>query len=300
MDLPSIDDIPAEADDDAAEFIEYEISEGSVALDAEQFAAALAPASADIPAAPLRDEVTLVQIGELTLGVGQIAIIQSEPTTASGLLTQQVLGLSSVVAEGVALWGHPVARLRPAAIRALRQRVGVVPQRLQLLDKRSVFDNVALPLEIDGVASGELIERTEALLADFDLAKVASRAVGTLSFAMQQRVAFARACVRHPELVLADQPTLHQDEYGAMFVADQLELMRAHGAGCMIISNDERLLARARREGWAIYQLVGGMPVLIEVAARGFDIALDEDDAASPSAIDAVANFFDAPFSFAD
>lgn len=259
---------------DPNEFVEFEISEAHTA-----------PIAIAMPEA---DDVPLVGIGELSLAVGQIAVLRAAANAATSNIIQQILGLSSVAMEGVTLWGHPVERLRPAVIRSLRQRIGVVPQRLQLLDRRSVFDNVALPLEIDGVPSGELIERTEALLADFDLAKVAGRAVGTLSLAMQQRVAFARACVRHPELVLAEQPSLHQDDAGTAFIADQLELMRVHGATCLIVTCDERMLARASREGWAIYQLENGAPVVATEAAREVEVMFDEEDA-MPSTVDAMA-----------
>ncbi|MBK9072070.1 MAG: ATP-binding cassette domain-containing protein [Myxococcales bacterium] len=223
----------------------------------------------------------LLQIGTLALARGDVAILHAEAGAGSEQLIAQVLGLTSRAIEGVALWGHHVARLRPAAIRAMRQRIGVVPQRLQLLDRRSVFDNVALPLEIDGVTADELSARADELLQAFDLAKVAGRTVGSLSLAMQQRVAFARACIRRPELVLADHPTMHQDDAGVTFFADQLAVMRHLGATALVVTSDLRLLHRARAEQWAPYVLHDGLPVAAHAAARDVEF-LFESVATSP------------------
>ena len=129
--------------------------------------------------------------------------------------------------------------MRRGALPFLRRSLGVVLQNLMLLNDRSVLDNVALPALAAGLSHGVARERAQAALTRVELdPTLATLRPDALSGGEQQRVALARAIVNRPALVLADEPTAHLDDEGAMrllrlfeqfVVAGVTVLMATHG-----------------------------------------------------------------------
>jgi ABC-type ATPase involved in cell division len=144
-----------------------------------------------------------------------------------------------------------VARLRASSRTALRRRFGVVPQDLALVEDRSALANVALALEIDGVPRARRRHRAaEALRAVDAPADADAPAVSALPMAARQRVAWARAFVRNPDLLIADQPTSHQDADGAERFAALTAALAAAGTACVVLAREPHLVAAAARRDW--------------------------------------------------
>ena len=134
-------------------------------------------------------------------------------------------------------------------------RLAVVPQALGLVEELSVRENVALPLRLaagPGRATDDTSDqaaggRADALLEAFGLAGLAARSPSEVSLGQQQRAAVARALVLDPRLVLADEPSAHQD---AAWVQDVFSALReaAHaGAACLVATHDTDALVFADR-----------------------------------------------------
>jgi len=100
-----------------------------------------------------------------------------------------------------------VASLRPKALARHRRRLGAVFQDARLLSKKTVAENVALPLEADGINRAQIREQLEASLFLSGLEDLADRFPDQLSGGQRQQVAIARALVNHPQVILADEPT---------------------------------------------------------------------------------------------
>lgn len=139
-------------------------------------------------------------------------------------------------------WAAPAAPGGPAW-----SELATVPQALGLLDDLTVRENVALPvrLRLGRRATGG---RTEELLGLFGLAELADRSPSETSLGQQQRAAVARALVLTPQLVLADEPSAHQD---AAWVHDVFAALRQvvhdRGAACLVATHDPDALAFADR-----------------------------------------------------
>jgi len=126
--------------------------------------------------------------------------------------------------------------------------LATVPQALGLLEDLTVRENVALPVRL-GLGRRRAAEgRTEELLGLFGLAELADRSPSETSLGQQQRAAVARALVLTPQLVLADEPSAHQD---AAWVHDVFAALRQvvhdRGAACLVATHDPDALKFADR-----------------------------------------------------
>jgi ABC-type lipoprotein export system ATPase subunit len=126
--------------------------------------------------------------------------------------------------------------------------LATVPQALGLLDDLTVRENVALPVRLRLGRRRAAEGRTEELLGLFGLAELADRSPSETSLGQQQRAAVARALVLTPQLVLADEPSAHQD---AAWVHDVFAALRQvvhdRGAACLVATHDPDALQFADR-----------------------------------------------------
>ncbi len=193
-------------------------------------------------------------LAEVDLAIAPGEVVAVAAPAGAGATTLMRLLLGELTARGrVAFAGRDVARLRSSSRAALRRRLGVVPQDLGLIGRDTALANVALALEVCGVSAVIRAMRARTLLAAVEVD--ADLVVDRLSMAARQRVAWARAMVRSPDAVLADQPTCHQDADGAeqfaTLVAERAEL----GAACLILTRDPHLIAAGARRGWRMLAL---------------------------------------------
>jgi putative ABC transport system ATP-binding protein len=129
-----------------------------------------------------------------------------------------------------------------------RDAIGFVFQGFNLVPVMTVADNVDYPLFLAGVPAAERRERVAQVLAAVGLAEHADHRPDALSGGQRQRVAVARALIKRPTLVIADEPTASLDSHTAERV---LALMRerghAQGAAFLVATHDARLLRRCDR-----------------------------------------------------
>jgi cell division transport system ATP-binding protein len=144
--------------------------------------------------------------------------------------------------------GRDVARLTDESIPALRRNIGCVFQDFKLVPSWSVYDNVAIALEVLGLPSRVIRTRVGEALERVGLAGRGSDAAKVLSGGEQQRVAIARAIVGEPALVLADEPTGNLDPQLAIDILGLFEDIHEAGTTVLFATHDRTLLdVRPRR-----------------------------------------------------
>jgi len=129
-------------------------------------------------------------------------------------------------------------------------QLAVVPQRLGLIDELTVRENVTMPMRFGRGREGRgqpPHEDVDALLEELGLAQFAGRSPTETSIGEQQRTAIARAAVLSPSLLLADEPTGHQDEQWAKGVLGVIHRAAARGTCCLIATHNEEVLRFADR-----------------------------------------------------
>jgi putative ABC transport system ATP-binding protein len=124
--------------------------------------------------------------------------------------------------------------------------LAVVPQKLGLFDELTVRENLEYPARLAG-RQGELRERVDELMEDLAIAHLAARYPKETSLGEQQRTAVARALMLSPTLVLADEPTGHQDAVSERRVLDAFGRAAADGASCLIATHNVALAPRLDR-----------------------------------------------------
>jgi putative ABC transport system ATP-binding protein len=120
--------------------------------------------------------------------------------------------------------------------------LAVVPQDLGLLEELPIRENVELPLRLAGLLTSGARPRVDALLSGFGLEQLADRNPEEVSLGEQQRTALARALVTSPRLLLADEPTGHQDEGWARVVMRSLRLAAREGTGCLVATHNREAI----------------------------------------------------------
>lgn len=178
----------------------------------------------------------------LHIAAGEMAFL----TGRSGAGKSTVLKLIALLerpSRGVVLVnGQNTGTLAPRRIPAFRRQVGVVFQDHRLLLDRPVFDNVALPLIVAGMALREIDKRVRASLDQVGLLGKERLLPGELSVGEQQRVGIARAVVSKPPLLIADEPTGNLDPALALEVMRVFKRFQEVGVTVVVATHDLHLV----------------------------------------------------------
>ena len=147
------------------------------------------------------------------------------------------------------LEGRDVTTLSPAEQARVRsERIGFVFQSFHLVPRLTAAENIALPMILAGLPPRERETRVAEALAGFGLEHRADHRPDQLSGGQRQRVAIARATIMRPALLLADEPTGNLDRHTGEEVMDLLEGLNAGGVTLIVVTHDQALGARARRQ----------------------------------------------------
>ncbi|GAB0055761.1 Cell division transport system ATP-binding [Candidatus Magnetaquicoccaceae bacterium FCR-1] len=139
--------------------------------------------------------------------------------------------------------GRDVARLTRGQLPALRRGIGVIFQDFKLLYDRSVFDNVALAMEVAGHEPARIPGQVRRALQNVGLLERMHQNPITLSGGEQQRLAIARATVNRPPLVIADEPTGNLDKEIGRHIMALFEGLHRQGTTVLVATHDLDLAA---------------------------------------------------------
>ncbi len=183
---------------------------------------------------------------DLTVGEGELVAVMGPSGSGKSTLLNCAGGLDRPTGGEVFVEGRLLADLPRKRLAALRRRsIGYVFQDLNLLPSLTAVENVALPLELDGLSPRRAHRIARGSLDEVGLGDLTDRFPDDLSGGQQQRVAIARALVGDRRLVLADEPTGALDSVTGEAV---LRLLRARvdaGAAGVLVTHE------ARHAGWA-------------------------------------------------
>ena len=184
---------------------------------------------------------------DLDVAAGESVALLGASGSGKSSLMAILSGLERATGGSVRVNGLDFGALDEDALAVARRgRIGIVLQAFHLLPTMTALENVAVPMELAGIA--DAAARAEAELAAVGLAQRLDHYPAQLSGGEQQRVAIARALAPRPSIVFADEPTGNLDgATGARIIDLLFERRRASGASLVIISHDHALAARCDR-----------------------------------------------------
>lgn len=175
---------------------------------------------------------------------GELAFLTGHSGAGKSTLLKLIMQMELASQGQVFVNNHNLNRLSRRQLPYFRRHIGVVFQDHQLLFDRSVFDNVALPLQIAGYDFREAARRVRAALDKVGLLSRENKMPVTLSGGEQQRVGIARAIVNKPALLLADEPTGNLDPALSAEIMALFESFNQVGVSMLIASHDLALITR--------------------------------------------------------
>lgn len=138
---------------------------------------------------------------------GEIFGLVGHSGAGKSTLLRCINGLESYESGSLTVDGQEVKNLKGKAMRSFRKDLGMIFQHFSLLERKNVYDNIALPMECWGAPKEEIRERVEELLKIVGLEDKAKRKPRELSGGQKQRVAIARALALNPNVLLCDEAT---------------------------------------------------------------------------------------------
>ncbi len=192
---------------------------------------------------------------DFALESGELAFLTGHSGAGKSTLLKLIMLMERPSRGEVWVGEQNLSRLSRAQIPLHRRHIGVVFQNHQLLFDRTVFDNVALPLQISGYDPVDAARRVRAALDKVGLLAREKLNPVTLSSGEQQRVGIARAIVHKPRLLLADEPTGNLDPELSEDIMHLFEQFNRIGTTVLIASHDLSLINRLRHR---VLTLQGG------------------------------------------
>ncbi len=184
----------------------------------------------------------------LAIERGEFVFITGSSGAGKSTLLRLIHGTERVDAGRVLFMGRDVSRLTASAVPLLRRNIGMIFQDFRLVPHWNVYENVAISLEVLGLASRVIRTRVGEVLERVGLAGRGEDLASHLSGGEQQRVAVARAIVAEPAIILADEPTGNLDPQLAIDILGLLEDIHQTGTTVLFATHDRTLLeVRARR-----------------------------------------------------
>lgn len=178
------------------------------------------------------EEIRALRDAALSLRSGELVALVGPSGSGKTTLLNVIAGWEDAD-DGALVWdGAPL----PGGLGLRWSELAILPQSLGLIEELSIRENVELPLRLGG---GSGVDRAEldALLGRLGLSQLADRYPNETSLGEQQRAALARCLAFRPKLMMADEPTGHQDVGWARTVLDTIRSATASGTACLMVTH---------------------------------------------------------------
>jgi len=178
---------------------------------------------------------------------GSLSVIYGKSGSGKSTLLMMIGGMMTPTEGRLTVADRNLYALSHAARNAFRRKsVGFIFQKFLLLPYFTVYENIAVPLAMRG--TGMASDRIEAMARELDLHDRLDHYPSELSVGQQQRVAMARALVKDPDILLADEPTGNLDRENAEIIVERLLGAAATGKTVIAATHDLHLLERAEHK----------------------------------------------------
>lgn len=178
---------------------------------------------------------------------GEFVLLMGASGAGKTTLLKLLFGTERPDEGQILVQARNVARLTPSELPYLRRTMGFVFQDFRLLPKKTVFDNVAMPLLVQGVSHHDTRKKVLDTLKAVGVEHRKESRPPMLSAGEQQRVCIARAVVNGPIVLLADEPTGNMDPQLAGEIIELFKLINARGTTVIIATHNRQVVDQVKR-----------------------------------------------------
>jgi len=180
------------------------------------------------------------------LAAGEMAFLTGHSGAGKSTLLKLMCLMEKPTSGSIQINGGEISNIKYKDVPYARRKIGMIFQNHNLLMDRTIFDNVSLPLIIEGYSHKETKKRVEAALEKVHLSDKLRCFPNMLSGGEQQRVGIARALVNKPPILLADEPTGNLDPKLSLDIIRLFEEFNDFGVTVLIATHDLGLIARMK------------------------------------------------------
>lgn len=191
--------------------------------------------------------VTVIHDLSLSIEKGDFVFIIGPTGCGKSTLIKMIYREEKPTAGKIIVGGIDVTKLRNSKVYKLRRKIGVVFQDFKLLNRSTVYENVAFALEIFGLPKDEIHAKVIKVLDLVGLKNKAKSYPNELSGGEQQRVAIARSIVNGPRLLVCDEPTGNLDEKTSMEIMNVLEEINKLGTTVIMVTHDTEIVDKMKK-----------------------------------------------------
>ena len=176
------------------------------------------------------------------LNAGEMIFLMGPTGAGKSTVLKAVYSAIKINTGKIIVDDKDLTKIKQYQIPFLRQNIGMIFQDFKLLNDRTVLENVALPLRIQGIPTQKIYEDVHSTLSKVGLSKLHNSYPLELSGGEQQRVCIARALVKKPKIILADEPTANLDYVNLQKICDFIvSIRKKYSSSFIIATHDERL-----------------------------------------------------------
>jgi cell division transport system ATP-binding protein len=206
------------------------------------------------------------------LGKGEFAFLTGPSGAGKSTILKLLYMAERPTAGEVRISGYSSLKIKQREVAELRRRLGIVFQDFQLLEDRTAEANVAFALEVIGTPRASIPGKVARALTQVGLASKSTALPRELSGGEQQRVAFARALVNDPFVLIADEPTGNLDERATRGIFQLLREINASGTAVLMATHDLELV---RSTDYRCIELNHGEIVFDSADAPRIEVEID-------------------------
>lgn len=173
---------------------------------------------------------------------GEFVSIVGRSGAGKTTIVKLILGLENPTYGDVFFNGESVSNMDNNSLQDMRKKIGGIYQDYKLLPMKTVYENVAYIMEIEGKKNNEIETEVPKVLELIGLHEKMDSFPSQLSGGEQQRLVIARAIVNHPEVIIADEPTGNLDPYNTYEVVSLLDKMNQAGKTIILSTHDKEMI----------------------------------------------------------
>ncbi len=196
---------------------------------------------------------------------GEFVCIVGKSGAGKTTLVRLILGLEMPTSGEIYFGDVKLNDADALRIQEIRRKIGCVHQDYKLLPKKTVYENVAYIMQVEGKNNEEIAKEVPRVLDIIGLKDKTNSFPDQLSGGEKQRLAIARALVNHPEIIIADEPTGNLDPYNSYEVISLLQKINQVGRTVILSTHDREIINKL---GKRVITIEGGKIIRDEKAGR--------------------------------